>query len=105
MSRDIRHIATARAADKTARCLTGDIMRTFILAVSMLTTAAPLMAAEPINYGTLAPNPVKPFTATAIATFEFPWKLAFLPDGRMLVTEKTGQLRLVGADGKKILVG
>lgn len=28
-----------------------------------------------------------------------PWGLAFLPDGRMLVTEKTGTLRIVGKDG------
>jgi len=80
-------------------------MRTIILAASILTAAAPVLAEEPANFGALAPNPVKPFTETAIATFEFPWKLAFLPDGRMLVTEKTGQLQLIGADGKKILVG
>jgi glucose/arabinose dehydrogenase len=29
-----------------------------------------------------------------------PWGLAFLPDGRFLVTEKPGRLRVVGSDGR-----
>lgn len=30
---------------------------------------------------------------------EFPWSLAFLPDGRMLVTEKPGRLRIIDESG------
>lgn len=29
-----------------------------------------------------------------------PWALAFLPDGRMLVTERPGRLRVIGSDGR-----
>lgn len=42
-------------------------------------------------------------TKVAITTFasglEHPWSLAFLPDGRMLVTERPGRLRIVARDG------
>ncbi|HQR54000.1 MAG TPA: PQQ-dependent sugar dehydrogenase, partial [Burkholderiales bacterium] len=33
---------------------------------------------------------------------EHPWSLAFLPDGRMLVTERPGRLRIVGSDGSLV---
>ena len=36
---------------------------------------------------------------TVASGLENPWALAFLPDGRMLVTEKPGRLRIVEKDG------
>lgn len=37
---------------------------------------------------------------TVTEGLEYPWAMAFLPDGRMLVTERPGRLRLIEADGK-----
>jgi glucose/arabinose dehydrogenase len=37
---------------------------------------------------------------TVAKGLENPWALAFLPDGRILVTERPGRLRIVGKDGK-----
>src|SRR5262245_16835330 len=38
---------------------------------------------------------------TAVARgLDHPWAIAFLPDGRLLVTERPGRMRIVGTDGK-----
>ena len=37
---------------------------------------------------------------TMVKGLEHPWSLAFLPDKRMLVTERPGRLRVVGVDGR-----
>jgi glucose/arabinose dehydrogenase len=41
-----------------------------------------------------------PFGASVIATLDNPWAMTFLPDGRLLVTEKAGKLVIVTQDGK-----
>src|SRR5262245_65162323 len=38
---------------------------------------------------------------TEVAAFKLPWRMAFLPDGRMLVTEKVGPIWLVTQQGQK----
>lgn len=40
-------------------------------------------------------------TATPLETFDAPWAMTFLPDGRALVTEKAGTFWLLNADGTK----
>lgn len=64
---------------------------TFLLLLGSMATfvpKGPLLAAESIKVETVAEG------------LEQPWGLAFLPDGRMLVTEKPGRLRIVSKDGK-----
>jgi glucose/arabinose dehydrogenase len=39
-------------------------------------------------------------TQTVASGLEHPWSLAFLPDGRFLVTERPGRMRVVATDGK-----
>src|SRR5262245_31417208 len=43
-----------------------------------------------------------PFTVTQIADFDIPWAIAFLPDGRMLVTEQRGMLKLYTPGGASV---
>jgi len=42
-----------------------------------------------------------PFEISPTATFNEPWAMVFLPDGRLLVTEKRGHLYVVTQDGGK----
>ena len=53
------------------------------------------------NLGTQSPEASLPFVMTRVATFKLPWRLAFLPDGRMLITEKVGRIWLVTQTGEK----
>lgn len=41
----------------------------------------------------------KPFDVTVVADFDAPWAMTFLPDGRALITEKDGRLKLWESDG------
>jgi aldose sugar dehydrogenase len=55
-----------------------------------------------VNVGEQQAQPKLPFTLTTTDTFTLPWRIAFLPDGRMLVTEKVGPVWLVSKAGQKI---
>lgn len=57
-------------------------------------------AQEPPAAGPQAQSSARPFQAQPVADFDSPWAMTFLPDGRMLVTEKKGDLLLVSADGQ-----
>ena len=72
---------------------------------ALLFTVASVAASAQVNIGEQKPEASVPFTMTTVATFNLPWRLAFLPDGRMLVTEKVGPVWLVTQQGEKIQVG
>jgi glucose/arabinose dehydrogenase len=64
------------------------------LAALALAAAPPLPAQEfPAQRG-----PIR--VVTVARGLEHPWSLAFLPDGRMLVTERPGRVRIVTRDGE-----
>jgi len=69
---------------------------------ALLLTLASVAAWAQVNVGAQKPEASLPFAMTTAATFELPWRLAFLPDGRMLVTEKVGPIWLVSQQGQKI---
>lgn len=46
------------------------------------------------------PAAAEPSAATVARGLVHPWALAFLPDGRFLVTERPGRMRIVDADGR-----
>ena len=68
---------------------------------AMLLTLASVPATAQVNAGEQKPEQNTPFTMTQVATFDLPWRMAFLPDGHMLVTEKVGPLWLVTPQGMK----
>ncbi|AVQ85230.1 PQQ-dependent sugar dehydrogenase (plasmid) [Variovorax sp. PDNC026] len=73
------------------------------VSLSLLLFSATTVFAQ-INAGTLPPTPSPPFKLTKVAQFDLPWRIAFLPDGRMLVTEKIGKLYLTTQSGQKLEV-
>ena len=69
--------------------------------VGLLLTFISTASQGQVNAGSQAPEQSLPFTMTQVAEFNLPWRIAFLPDGRLLITEKVGPVWLVTQQGAK----
>src|SRR6202790_5082486 len=99
----VHWLARGRALEKQER--QGEMtMKLAIAALALHLTLASAAAWAQVNAGEQKPEASLPFTMTTVSTFELPWRLAFLPDGRMLITEKVGPVWLVSQQGQKIPV-
>jgi glucose/arabinose dehydrogenase len=76
-------------------------MKTLVNLVLLLAVVSTTARAQ-VNAGAQKPEAGLPFTLTQVSNFELPWRIAFLPDGRMLITEKVGPVWLVSPQGQKI---
>jgi aldose sugar dehydrogenase len=75
------------------------IRRMFVVAL-VLALALPASAQDAPRSPTPKPSPLPGRLVDVARGLEHPWGLAFLPDGRMLVTERPGRLRLVSRGGE-----
>ncbi|MEP4052534.1 MAG: PQQ-dependent sugar dehydrogenase [Litorimonas sp.] len=71
-------------------------MRALFLSAAVLSLAATSSAK------TITGSAGSEIEVTALESFDGPWAMTGLPDGRMLVTEQSGSLWLVGRNGKKL---
>ncbi|CAM5762698.1 dehydrogenase [Labrys miyagiensis] len=81
-------------------------MRTFqgigrALAVASVIFFSTQGALAEVNAGNRPYSTSRPFRVTSLATFDTPWAIAVMLDGRLLVTEKGGRLFLVTERGEK----
>jgi glucose/arabinose dehydrogenase len=69
------------------------------LRVAIVAATLPILAVAQTRPSDVTQSSSRSLRVERLAALEFPWGIAFLPDGRLLVTEKPGRLRIF-AEGK-----
>jgi glucose/arabinose dehydrogenase len=82
---------------------TWEVTMRSILSIALL---LPLAAGGAVGAARQSASPAQkpaslPFQVQVLADFESPWAMTFLPDGRLLITEKAGTIYVVSADGQQ----
>ena len=79
----------------------GRILHSLAIAIAAVALpAAPVMAQAGIvqQVGSVVTEAGPVIIENVVGGLDHPWGMAFLPDGRLLVTERAGQLRILGSD-------
>ncbi len=78
-------------------------LRSLVVVVASISTACARSSGAEAQGGPASSQPASREDVVRAETFAsglvHPWALEFLPDGRLLVTERPGRLRVVGTDG------
>jgi glucose/arabinose dehydrogenase len=90
----------ARAADASSSAPAADTRTRTVTVPAAAATPAPTAAATVISDRNV-PVETGARRETVVEGLEQPWGMAFLPDGRLLITERPGRLRIV--EGGKLL--
>jgi len=84
-------------------------LSTTLLSIALLTAcnaadraATPAAQAREAPATPTAAETIGPFSVATVARFDEPWAFSFLPDGRVLVSEKPGKLKLVDVASGRI---
>jgi len=82
--------------------LSTTLLSTTLLSIALLTAcnaadraASPAAQTADTQATRAAAETIGPFSVSTVARFDEPWAFSFLPDGRVLVSERPGALRLV----------
>ena len=97
-------LATSRLSHLPRRCALGCAASALLVGLAGLAGCGPSAPRASIDAQATLPRADEGTARTRVlgAALSRPWGLAFLPDGRMLVTQKDGALVIVRADGAAV---